>query len=121
MSQALENYLLREIAELEKQIEAATVERNGLKRRLLMLRQSKGSSSAATNPRSVEKVVAESLIVETLRELGGSGQTRKLYDATKTKLPMMKYGTFRTYLHRMSLEGHVHQKTRGRWRLGPKH
>lgn len=116
MSDSIKIYLLKEIAELESRIANAQRERDLLKRRLIRLDTAQELGSGKRS--SVDRLVAEEVILDRIKYLGGSGQTARIFRGVQDVLPMLTYGTFRTYLHRMKLGGLIHQRERGRWRLG---
>lgn len=119
MSEAIERYLLAEIAEAEARIAADQREVDVLKRRLVKLRLGGVTDASLPSAPKIDRLVTEHIILEKIKYLGGSGQTARIYRDLKDARPTLSYGTFRTYLHRMKQEGLLHQRERGRWWIGP--
>ena len=115
---AFEKRLLNEVASIEAQIKELTIEKAALQRQIAKARAERTGLQTITRKNSLNRVVAENSVIQTLRDRKKPRTTKQLYlNALNTNFDLNE-NTFRNYLHRMKKRGLIETAGRvGVWRL----
>ncbi len=113
-----ERRLLREIAEIEMKIKLLDEEKRALARQLAKARAEKSGIQGLTRKNSLNRVLAETSITDTLTGEAQSVATLKLFRQAQITNFDLKETTFRTYLHRLKMRGIIKTgRSAGTWEL----
>jgi hypothetical protein len=115
----LEARLHEEIAEVERKIRLLELERETLRRMLLKARQQNEliKRTDVTRKNSVNRVLVESSVLQSLTEASRPKRTGKLYDDARLIVGNLRENTFRTILHRMKKRNLIVPAGMGKWRV----
>lgn len=115
---SIEKNLLTAVAKIEVQIKELNAEKSALQRQIAKTKANRTGLKNVTRKNSINRVLAETSVIEALRENKNPRTTKQLYlNALGTNISLNE-NTFRNYLHRMKKRnlietaGHV-----GMWRL----
>ena len=108
----LEIALTQELAEVELRIKELQDEASALRRQIGKASVKRQGLEFATRKNSMNRLLVENSVLETLRRLGKPTRTAILYKNAKVTNPSLKENTFRTYLHRMKKKGRSKQHAR---------
>ena len=115
---ALEGRLLAELEEIERRIADLEGERSALRRMIMRIRQQNLSAREVTRKNSLDRVLVEKKILETLGNSEGYVRARQLLLAARSVDYSLKDVTFRSYIYRLKEKGLIESGTiRGYWRL----
>lgn len=113
-----EKRLTGELLEIERKIKELEHEKYALQRQLAKARAEKTGLQKVTRKNSIARVLAENAIFAEISRRGGEATSKQLLTAARTTNYDLKHATFRSYLHRMKLEGRIRTGNRtGTWRL----
>lgn len=115
----LENKILQEIAERKRQIAGIQHEIDTFER---MLRKSREQQALirrtdVTRKNSINRILVENSVLNTLKSSGRPRKTRSLYRDAALIVGTLKEGTFRTILHRMKNRGLITSVSDGKWQI----
>lgn len=114
----LERALTKELSEVEARIKELQDEAAALRRQIGKAAAKRQGLEFASRKNSLNRVLAESSVIEALREASGPLSNSVLFKRARQTNPSLKATTFRTYLHRMKLRGVILTARRaGEWRL----
>ena len=114
----LEIALTQELAEVELRIKELKDEAAALRRQIGKAAVKRQGLEFATRKNSMNRLLVENSVLETLRETGKPTRTAVLYKNAKVTNPSLKENTFRTYLHRMKKRGAIQTARKaGEWKL----
>lgn len=114
----LERALTQELSEVEARIKELQDEAAALKRQIGKAVAKRQGLEFASRKNSLNRVLAESSVIEALREAPGPLSNSVLFKKARMTNPSLKANTFRTYLHRMKLRGVILTARRaGEWKL----
>lgn len=117
----LERSLTQELAEVEARIKELQDEAAALRRQIGKAAANRQGLKVASRKNSMNRVLAESSVIEALREAPGPLSNSALLKKARLTNPSLKPNTFRTYLHRMKLRGAILTARRaGEWKLADK-
>ena len=115
---ALEKLLAKELAEVELRIKELMDEAAALRRQIGKAAANRQDLGFSTRKNSVNRILAENSILETLRTKGKPTKTWDLFKKARMTNVHLKENTFRTYLHRMKKRGAIQTAYKaGEWRL----
>ena len=117
----LEQRLLLELSEIERQIKDLEGERQALRRLLMRAQRDDLLTHQVMRKNSVGRVLIETKVLNTLRAAKAPVEASKLYRAVQTIDGNLKKNTFRSHLHRMKERGAIVNPIglRGVWKLAP--
>lgn len=114
----LEEALTQELTEVLERIEELKAEESALRRQIAKAAAKRQGLEFATRKNSINRVLAENSVLETLRAADKPLKTAHLYKIARQSNVSLKENTFRTYLHRMKKRGVIQTAKRvGEWRL----
>ena len=115
----LEQQILHEIVRIDREMMELQQERKALERTLYRVRIADTSTRDSTRTNSIDRLIAEKVIVDGIVNSGGKANNAQLYNAMRKLNPDTKEGTFRAYLHRLKGRGVIesHLGIRGIWKL----
>lgn len=114
----LERALAQELSEVETRIKELQDEAAALKRQIGKAAAKRQGFEFASRKNSLNRVLAESSVIEALREATGPLSNGTLYRKARQTNLSLKENTFRTYLHRMKLRGVILTAHKaGEWKL----
>jgi hypothetical protein len=115
---SLANLIRAEIARIDKEMKQLFQEKKALERQLMQLRSRDAKLKDVSRKNSVNRVLVESEIVETLTRKGRPITSKDMFRIVQASLGTLNENSFRTYLHRMKLRGLIESTgERGAWRL----
>lgn len=109
----LEDQLLKEISQIEIRIAELNREKTTLERLLSKARRENAALRDVTRRNSVDRILIENAILESLRAIPEGRPVTSVFDDVKAGHPALKPATFRSYLHRLAQRGEI-QKVPGR-------
>ena len=114
-----EQRLVKELAEIEKRIKELTNDKYALRRLLVKAQKDDLVNRQITRKNSANKVLIETMTLNTLRDGKTPQKTEMLFRAAKTVDTNLKRNTFRSHLHRMKKRGLIANPTnvRGTWKI----
>ena len=112
----LENHITTQIQEIDNKIKVLKAERLALERLLLRARQDEVQQREPIRRNSVNRVLVENRILETLRRSNAAVSNRDLYWAARSVVYDLKESTFRSHIKRMKDGGKIVPKG-SRWQL----
>lgn len=112
----LEISIGRQITAIEKDIRDLEEEKKALQRLLLKARQDNTQNKQVVRKNSVNRIMVENKIIDTLRQSSKPLSNHDLYNAAKIVVYNLKQPTFRSYIKRMKDAGSIEPKN-GRWIL----
>jgi hypothetical protein len=117
----VEKKILQEIAERRRQIAGIQLEIDTYERMLIKSRQQQEliKRTDVTRKNSINRILVENSVVNTLKSSGRPRKTRSLYRDAALIVGTLKEGTFRTILHRMKNRGLITSISDGKWEIGP--
>jgi hypothetical protein len=114
----LEEALTQELSEVLLRIKELEAEAAALRRQIAKAAAKREGLEFATRKNSLNRVLAESSVIESLRAADRPLRTYDLYKIARQSNSSLKENTFRTYLHRMKKRGLIRNANRvGEWRL----
>jgi hypothetical protein len=114
----IENQVLEQLAEIDRKISDLQAERTVLLRLLAKARQHSSQLHDVTRRNSLNRVLIENMILETLKSSPKALRTYKLFDAARILDHKLNHNTFRSYLHRLKARGLIEPSLkRGFWKL----
>ena len=114
----LEDALVGELADLERQIGELQLQRAALQQVLLRVRRENASLRDVTRKNSLDRILIENRILEALKAAANPIPVRQLYVAARGVNPHLRSSTFRSHLHRLKQKGSiVSSRTRGHWMI----
>jgi hypothetical protein len=118
-SREIQDVLLQQIAEKAEEIRLLSEEKDVLERMLLKTRQQDELLKRAdvTRKNSVNRVLVESSVIQSLKATGQPVPVRSLYTDARLMVPTLRENTFRSYLHRMKARGLVISAGQRRWQI----
>jgi putative NADH-flavin reductase len=116
----VEKKILQEIAERRRQIAAIEHEIDTYQRMLMKSRQQQVliKQTDVTRKNSINRILVENAVVNTLKSSGRPRKTSSLYRDAVLIVGSLKEGTFRTILHRMKNRGIITSVSDGKWQIG---
>ena len=116
----VEKKILQEIADRKRQIGDLQREIDTYER---MLRKSREQQvlirrTDVTRKNSINRILIETSVINTLKSSGRPRNTRSLYRDARLIVGTLKEGTFRTILHRMKGRGLITSVGEGKWQIG---
>lgn len=113
-----EKRLTAEIEDIEQRIKTLVEEKRALQRQLAKAHAERSGLQQTSRKNSINRVLAENIVLQTLREEGKPVSTAKLYKNALVANYELKENTFRTYLHRMKKKGLIKTaRNVGSWEL----
>jgi hypothetical protein len=117
-SSALEARLLRELAALNRQISELEKDKISLERILVRIRKEGLGKYEVNRKNSAGRLLIEKAILDRLREAQGrSVAIHELWKVARRVNPLVKEGTFRSYIHRMKARQEIEAPSYGNWRI----
>ncbi|MBI1321181.1 MAG: hypothetical protein GC168_19825 [Candidatus Hydrogenedens sp.] len=117
---SIENELLRQLTNIDKQISDLEAERNAIKRLLIRVRNENVGTKDVTRRNSISRIIIERAIIETINRAAEPVSSKEIYKNINNDGYNLKENTFRSHLHRMKEKGLIEQLYRGgSWRLKP--
>lgn len=116
----VEKKILQEIADRKRQIAGIQHEIDTFERMLMKSRQQQVliRQTDVTRKNSINRILVESCVLNSLKSSGRPHKTRSLYRDAALIVGTLKEGTFRTILHRMKNRGLITSVTDGKWQIG---
>src|SRR6185295_10136547 len=116
----VEKKILEEIAARKRQIAGIQHEIDTYERMLMKSRQQREliRHTDVTRKNSINRILVESAVVNTLKSSGRPRKTSSLYRDAALIVGTLKEGTFRTILHRMKNRGLITSVSDGKWQIG---
>lgn len=116
----LEVSLLRQLTEIEQNLEVLSAERDVIKRLILKARKDDLNLRDVRRKNSIDRIVIESGILEVLRGAKRGIRTKQIFATIRISAPQLKSATFRSHLHRLKERGLiVSVRGHGYWALPP--
>ena len=118
----VETKLLEQINEIDQRVTELNAEKSALQRLFLKVRRENVAAHVVTRKNSVNRILIENKILETLDDAGGVVSSRKLFQSARDAIYELKESTFRSHLHRMKARGLIQRShnLRGLWTLPKK-
>jgi hypothetical protein len=115
----LEKRIHQEIADRERRVRELQDEIHTYRRMLLKARQQNELIKRVdvTRKNSVNRILIENSVLESLRQAGKVRSTRSLYRDACLVVGNLRNGTFRTILHRMKNRELISSVGDGRWQI----
>jgi hypothetical protein len=113
----LEATLVEEIADISTQIRDLMDQKAAAERLLFKARRQNEfvKRSDVTRKNSVNRILVEGAIVQSIEKAKGSVSAWSLYNDARLMVPRLKENTFRSYLFRMKTRGLITPAGVGRW------
>ncbi len=115
----LEDTILLEIADRTRRIRELVEEKEALERALRRSREQSDlvRRTDVTRKNSVNRILVEGAILQAIERTKGPADVKKLYAAARFVVPTLRESTFRSYVHRMKMRGHIESPSAGTWRV----
>jgi hypothetical protein len=116
----VEKKILQEIAARKRQIAGIQQEIDTFERMLMKSRQQQVliRQTDVTRKNSINRILVENSVVNSLKSSGRPRTTRSLYRDAALIVGTLKEGTFRTILHRMKNRAIITSVSDGKWQIG---
>lgn len=114
----IELVITKQIEEVDLQLRELEAEKRALQRLLLKTRQNNIQNRQVTRKNSINRILVENTILETIRRSESAVNNNQLYNATLIVLNNLNKSTFRTYIKRMKDAGLIVSKGRS-WTIAP--
>lgn len=118
----VETKLLEQIKEIDQRVTELNAEKSALQRLFFKVRRENVAAHDVTRKNSVNRILIENKILETLDDAGGVVSSRKLFQSARGAIYELKESTFRSHLHRMKARGLIQlsHNLQGFWTLPKK-